>query len=299
MFTLGWCQRLFDEIHAFTCDVRSAARGCSTIRFLADRLAQLWVELQVGRRSALALVAEEITGYPQRGYCLGRQGRADRARSAAGPVRHRGCGRRRWYAGSLFGAGGPAPRAAAGGRFGYEYLFRFEGPVSVGANELHRVGIAARLGVHPPRPFDDDPYRGPADGLDLSGSPPCRGPDPATTGEVGRIPWLRLAGTARPRGHVRRSRGARAGRCPLPVQSGLVQVDAALAALALTAPRRPPSTPDCSPGPVVMASRCMTSRAGPRPTTFPSRLGRMPKAAGTCQERSGTSPTAKAWIRCW
>src|SRR6185312_5089711 len=38
--------------------------------------------------------------------------------------------------------------APARGRFAYEYLFRFDGPISVGANEIHRGGIAAALGLH-------------------------------------------------------------------------------------------------------------------------------------------------------
>jgi hypothetical protein len=49
-------------------------------------------------------------------------------------------------AGTLFG---PAVDGApARGRFGYEYLFRFDGTIGVGANEVHRIGIAAAaLGI--------------------------------------------------------------------------------------------------------------------------------------------------------
>lgn len=38
--------------------------------------------------------------------------------------------------GTLFGRGDP--QVPAGGRFGYEYLFRFDGSAAVGANEIHR-----------------------------------------------------------------------------------------------------------------------------------------------------------------
>ncbi len=148
MFTLGWCQRLFDEIRGF---MRSSAGGVRPIDdpVLADRLAQLWIELQVGRRSALALVEEESCGTRSGATAsaakivlteLG-QRLAQFGTEVAGPEGA--------LAGPLFGT--PPLEAPAGGRFGYEYLFRFEGPVSVGANELHRTGIAAGLGVHAPR----------------------------------------------------------------------------------------------------------------------------------------------------
>lgn len=148
MFTLGWCQRLFDEIRAF---MRISTGGVRPIDdpVLADRLARLWIELQVGRRSALALVAQECSGTRSSATAsaakivlteLG-QRLAQFGTEVAGPEGA--------ITGPLFG---PSPVGApAGGRFGYEYLFRFEGPVSVGANELHRSGIAAGLGVHAPR----------------------------------------------------------------------------------------------------------------------------------------------------
>lgn len=149
MFTLGWSQRLFDEILAFT---RTDICGARPIDdpIVADGLAELWVELQVGRRCALALVAEENAGVRSSASAsaakvvlteLG-QRLAQFATEVGGPAAT--------ITGTLFGP--PVPGAAGSGRFSYEYLFRFDGSVGVGANELHRIGIAAAaLGVQAPR----------------------------------------------------------------------------------------------------------------------------------------------------
>jgi alkylation response protein AidB-like acyl-CoA dehydrogenase len=150
MFTLGWCQRLFDEIHEF---MRRPIGGARLLDdpVLADRLAQLWVELQVGRRSALALVAEEISATRSGATASAAKIVLTELAQRLAQFGTEVAGADGGIAGSLFGTEVPGAEGAASGRFGYEYLFRFEGPVSVGANELHRSGIAARLGVHPPR----------------------------------------------------------------------------------------------------------------------------------------------------
>lgn len=149
IFNLGWCQRLFDEIHAFA---REGGAGSRLIDdpVVADRLAQLWVELQIGRRSAMKLVAEELSG-TRSGVTasIGKvvltelaQRLAQFGTELAGPLAA--------VNGTLFG---PAmPGVPANGRFGYEYLFRFDGSIGVGANEVHRVGIAAAaLGIRAER----------------------------------------------------------------------------------------------------------------------------------------------------
>jgi alkylation response protein AidB-like acyl-CoA dehydrogenase len=148
-FNIGWCQRLFDEVHVFA---REGAAGSRLIDdpVVADRLAQLWVELNTGRRSAMQLVTEEL-GAARSAVTASAckvvltelaQRLAQFGTELAGPAGA--------IAGTLFG-----PRmddAAAHGRFGYEYLFRFDGTIGVGANEVHRVGIAAAaLGIRAER----------------------------------------------------------------------------------------------------------------------------------------------------
>ncbi len=148
-FNLGWCQRLFDEIHTFAAEEREGSRLIDD-PVVADRLAGLWVELQAGRRSAMRLVDEEL------------RGRRSAATASAGKVVLTELAQRLAQFGSeLAGPGaaiagtlyGPAVSGApAGGRFGYEYLFRFDGTIGVGANEVHRIGIAsAALGIRAER----------------------------------------------------------------------------------------------------------------------------------------------------
>ena len=148
MFSLGWCQRLFDDIRAFTATENGGSRLIDD-PVVASGLAQLWVELQVGRRSALALVAEENAGT-----------RSSATASTAKVVLTELAQRLAQFGTEIGGPAatstatlfGPAPvDVPGGGRFSYEYLFRFDGSVGVGANELHRIGIAAGLGVPAPR----------------------------------------------------------------------------------------------------------------------------------------------------
>jgi 3-oxocholest-4-en-26-oyl-CoA dehydrogenase alpha subunit len=151
-FNLGWCQRLFDEIHAFTKVPGTDGEDGALIDdpVIADRLAGLWVELQTGRRAALRLLAEELTG------------RRSTATASAAKVVLTELAQRLAQFGSEIGGpaasidgtlfGPVADGAPAGGRLGYEYLFRFDGSIGVGANELHRVGIAAAaLGIRAER----------------------------------------------------------------------------------------------------------------------------------------------------
>ena len=130
-FNLGWCQRLFDEIHAVA---REGAVGSRPIDdpVVADRLAQLWVELQVGRRSALRLVTEELAA-----------ARSAVTASACKVVLTELAQRLAQFGTEI---------APASSRFGYEYLFRFDGTIGVGANEVHRIAIAAAaLGIRAER----------------------------------------------------------------------------------------------------------------------------------------------------
>jgi alkylation response protein AidB-like acyl-CoA dehydrogenase len=149
IFNLGWCQRLFDEIHAFA---REGEQGRRLIDdpVVADRLAQLWVELQIGRRSAMKLVEEELSGSRSSATAsIGKvvltelaQRLAQFGTELAGPEAE--------ISGTLFGP--VAEGAPARGRFSYEYLFRFDGSIGVGANEVHRMGIAAlALGIRAER----------------------------------------------------------------------------------------------------------------------------------------------------
>jgi alkylation response protein AidB-like acyl-CoA dehydrogenase len=134
MFTLGWCQRLWDELATYATDD-------PVVRM---RLARLWARLQVGRRFALRLLEEETAG-----------ARSAAAASAAKVTLTELIQQLARYAVELAGPDG------WGGRFGHEYLFRFDGTVSVGASELHRTGIAAALGVRQPR--DGRPAVAPAE----------------------------------------------------------------------------------------------------------------------------------------
>jgi alkylation response protein AidB-like acyl-CoA dehydrogenase len=148
MFSLGWSQRLFDEILSF---VRTSADGVRPADdpVIASDLAQLWADLQTARRSSLALVARENAGE-----------RSAAAASEAKVVTTELLARLAQFATEVGGPGATAtgslfgprvPGVPGGGRFSYAYLYRFDGSVSVGANELHRIGIAAsRLGVLAP-----------------------------------------------------------------------------------------------------------------------------------------------------
>jgi alkylation response protein AidB-like acyl-CoA dehydrogenase len=149
IFNLGWCQRLFDEIHAFAREGDVGSRPIDD-PVIADALAQLWVELGVGRRSAMKLVAEELSGTRSSATAsIGKvvltelaQRLAQFGTELAGPEAG--------VSGTLFG---PVTEGApARGRFGYEYLFRFDGSIGVGANEVHRTAIAAlALGIRAER----------------------------------------------------------------------------------------------------------------------------------------------------
>jgi 3-oxocholest-4-en-26-oyl-CoA dehydrogenase alpha subunit len=149
IFNLGWCQRLFDEIHAYALAARDGSRPIDD-DVAADRLAQLWIELQAARRAAMALVFERGSATPTGVTAsVGKvmltelaQRLAQFATELAGPAAG--------INGTLFGP--VVEGAPAAGRFGYEYLFRFDGSIGVGANEVHRLGIAAAaLGIRAPR----------------------------------------------------------------------------------------------------------------------------------------------------
>jgi len=136
MFGLGWCQRLYDELVRF-----SIAKGLLDDAWGADAVGGLWADLQAGRRLALAALAS--SGRPRRVLASAAkvfltelaQRLAATGAALSGPAGG--------IEGSRFGAGGPE-------RFCYEALFRVDGPISVGANELHRDAIA-QLGLGAPR----------------------------------------------------------------------------------------------------------------------------------------------------
>jgi 3-oxocholest-4-en-26-oyl-CoA dehydrogenase alpha subunit len=143
MFILGWCQRLLDELVAYC-----AGEGLLDDPGVAEEVAGLWLDLQVGRRFALRLVDEEERGSRTRAAgSLAKVHLTELAQriAAAGTELAGAAGA---VEGSLFGP--TVPYAAAGGRLCFEYLFRVDGPISVGANELHRAAIA-RLGLGLPR----------------------------------------------------------------------------------------------------------------------------------------------------
>ncbi|HET7296269.1 MAG TPA: acyl-CoA dehydrogenase family protein [Gemmatimonadales bacterium] len=136
MFGLGWCQRLFDELVRF-----SVGEGVVDDAWAADAIGGLWADLQAGRR--LALAALSSAGRPRRVLASAAKVHltelAQRLASTGTGVSGAAGG----IEGSLFGRGGPE-------RFCYEALFRVDGPISVGANELHRDAIA-QLGLGAPR----------------------------------------------------------------------------------------------------------------------------------------------------
>jgi alkylation response protein AidB-like acyl-CoA dehydrogenase len=135
---------LFDELLAF-CRATGDSGRLIDDPLVADRVAELWTRLQEGRRCAVRLVAEELAG-ERTAVSASRakvvltelsQRLTQSATEIVGPDAS--------IDGTLFGPAVPA--APARGRFGYEYLFRFDGSIAVGANEIHRSGIAAALGV--------------------------------------------------------------------------------------------------------------------------------------------------------
>ena len=145
MYSLGWCQRLFDELRSYCLTPGPAGVPMDDPR-ISDRLADLWVALQDGRRASVRLTREEVEGRRSAASASAAKVMlteyapklAQAATELTGPIGS--------IAGPLFGE---APAGApARGRFAYEYLFRFDGPISVGANEIHRGGIAAGLGLH-------------------------------------------------------------------------------------------------------------------------------------------------------
>jgi alkylation response protein AidB-like acyl-CoA dehydrogenase len=136
MFGLGWCQRLFDELVRFC-----ASAGLLDDVWAADTVGALWADLQAGRRMALAALYAEgrrrVEGSVAKVFLTEL---AQRMAATATALAGAGGG----IEGTLFGADGP------GGWFCFEYLFRVDGPISVGANELHRDAIG-QLGLGLPR----------------------------------------------------------------------------------------------------------------------------------------------------
>jgi alkylation response protein AidB-like acyl-CoA dehydrogenase len=239
MYSLGWCQRLFDELRAHCVTPGPAGAPIDDPR-ISDRLADLWVALQDGRRAAIRLTREEVRG--ERSSASASAAKvllteyapklAQAATEIAGPAGS--------IAGSLFG--GAQEGAPARGRFAYEYLFRFDGPISVGANEIHRGGIAAALGlsrggnsalIEALRP--DAPLRERVRKIVADADPAASDTDPGYDRGV----WSALLRDIWPQvnsPHDVRIVLAEIGwsRAPLPVHAGLVQPLAALSSAGAT-----------------------------------------------------------------
>jgi alkylation response protein AidB-like acyl-CoA dehydrogenase len=130
MFSLGWCQRSFDDLLA-----ELTATGRLDDPLVADTVAQLWIDLRTGWRVSLSLLdpgASRVAASIAKVHLTELAQRlAQAATELSGPAGA--------IEGSPFTGAGPD---GAAGRFCYEYLFRVDGPISVGANELHRTGIA-------------------------------------------------------------------------------------------------------------------------------------------------------------
>lgn len=239
MYSLGWCQRLFDELRMHCLTPGPAGAPMDDPR-IGDRLADLWVSLQDGRRAADRLTREEVGG--QRSAASASAAKvllteyapklAQAATEIAGPAGS--------IAGGYFGA---APDGApARGRFAYEYLFRFDGPISVGANEIHRGGIAAALGLHRggngallDALREDAPIRQAIQQVLPFHNPAARGSDPGYDRDI----WTAVLRDVWPR--VTSPQDVRVvldeiGRacCPLPIHAGLIQPLAALDAVGAT-----------------------------------------------------------------
>ncbi len=133
-FSLGWCQRSFDDMVA---SLASAARLDDPL--VADTVAQLWIDLRAGWRVCLHAEPSRVSASIAKIHLTELALRlAQAATELSGP------------AGAIEGSAftSPAPYAAGGGRFCFDYLFRVDGPISVGTNELHRTAIAqAGLGL--------------------------------------------------------------------------------------------------------------------------------------------------------
>ncbi|MBX6388139.1 MAG: acyl-CoA dehydrogenase family protein [Frankia sp.] len=251
MFHLGWCQRVFDELHRYCLTPADGGSGARPVDdpLVADGLASLWAGLRDARHACVRLAEQEAAGRRSSASAsvakvttteyLQRLARF--ATEVAGPLGT--------IEGVLFGPADPA--APARGRFAFEYLFRFDGTVSVGTNELHRDGIAASLGLsaraRPPADGDD-----PAPAVDVpADGEPVRAAARAllSSWDLGRLAgttasgpgydqslWAALLADVWPRVATAAAVQAVAeelglARCPLPLHTGLVQPATLLARL--------------------------------------------------------------------
>jgi 3-oxocholest-4-en-26-oyl-CoA dehydrogenase alpha subunit len=151
MFSLGTTQRIFDTVLQLVTTTPGAdGELLLADPVVADRVLQLWLDLQVAHRFSWRPLLAAAAGRP--------------ARPAAGSIAkvtltelmHRladegsaFAGTAGVLAGQLFGP--VQAGAAVDGRLAFEFMFRFDGPVSVGTNEIHRTGIA-RTVLRVPRP---------------------------------------------------------------------------------------------------------------------------------------------------
>ncbi|MEU8132920.1 acyl-CoA dehydrogenase [Streptodolium elevatio] len=154
LFQLGWAHRLVSDLTACLAGVGANCvdgrrDGSEVDPVLAEQLGGLWVHLLAGRGTALAPVFAMELARPDLVAAMLAKIRLtelvrDAAREAASAVRR-------------FAATRPPGRARSElesweTRFAAEAVMRLDGPISVGANDLHREAVASF--VLGERPFD-------------------------------------------------------------------------------------------------------------------------------------------------
>lgn len=167
IFQLGWCHRVLAEYTDFC---RRADAGTPDAR-RRDGLGALWIRLAAGREIAYAPVAAAAAGPPDPvrhrvGAALAKIRLTELLRDLTRETA------RETGSASVPDGYVAAPAAAWDGvRFAHEALLRLDGPLSVGANDLHRDAVAAQVfagldaGADGPLGFpgrggDADPFAG-------------------------------------------------------------------------------------------------------------------------------------------
>ncbi|MCF2527651.1 acyl-CoA dehydrogenase family protein [Yinghuangia soli] len=144
MFQLGWAHRIAADLTDRYGGVPMAASGAALVEadpLVRERIGELWARLYAGRATALASVAAAPGGRPEPVAALLAKVRLtellkDVARDAAAVACAEPCAAED----AEDAADPPGPWEA---RFAAEAVLRLDGPVSVGANDLHREAIAA------------------------------------------------------------------------------------------------------------------------------------------------------------
>jgi alkylation response protein AidB-like acyl-CoA dehydrogenase len=150
VFHAGWADRMLHELATW-------CRECGADPVTRDVLAALWAKGAAARELAFSPVRDPSDPVaPSAAKVFLTEFLQEIARAATEIPAPAG--------GALGSIAGPAPAGAPwGGRFAFEYLFRVDGPISVGANELHRDTIARHVVADPARTAPDPARtRGPA-----------------------------------------------------------------------------------------------------------------------------------------